>query len=212
MSFEPNESSPQNSEALSPEQERRSVISSLEQKDTELKGNLLTKIPTANGVNVLILKQSNNFKTNKEANISAFGYHPDLGPIVITAGPLGWEINERKQGNEEGRELEGNSWEELVKNAERKGPQERSEKQFESRVRTIMPEEQPDWDYTLEDSVNKAIIKFEAEAAQEAVLKQTTSSVQRILEKTAAPQQPAHETPTELPTDLRPAPEEAKAR
>ena len=176
------------------ESHRREIIHQLKQMDEALDGQLLTKISTERGQDVVFFRVPWTLipSTPRQNRVLAYGTHPELGPILITPGPLGYEVRSRTEKTHQSVYLTGNSWEELVKKADEVGPRKMDEEngqEVKSEVRTVHPEEINAWEDALDITVKNARAENairKVEEIQRLVLPEALGAVRRISEQLAA--------------------------
>lgn len=188
------------------ESHRKEIINQLGQMDEALSGQLLTKIPTERGQNVDFFRVPWKLipSTPRQNRVLAYGAHPELGPILITPGPLGYEVRRRTEETHQHAYLTGDTWEELIRKADEVGQQkmdEESGQEVKSKIMTVLPEEITAWGNALDAAVKNAKAKNDirkVEEAQTLVLPEALSTVRRVSEQLA--------TDTPLSGEHRPVP------
>lgn len=161
------------------------LMAKLNKLDASLGNRLLTRIPTANGEQVFFLKTFFPTDIDKEypESFSAVGVHPETGPILVTPGPLGWELRARIEGKPPAKSVEGNTWEELVENAEKRGAALAVDnRQRKSEVVVVDDPSTRIWTKALEKANAEATRKKEHEESMKIVLPRVISAVDELLE------------------------------
>lgn len=181
------------------ESHRKEIITQLGQMNEALGSQLLTKIPTVRGQNVAFFRVPWTLipSTPRQNRVLAYGAHPELGPILITPGPLGYEVRRRTEETHQHAYLTGDTWEELIRKANEVGQQkmdEESGQEVKSQIMTVLPEEINAWGDALDIAVKNAKAKNDirkVEEEQTLVLPEALSTVRRISEQLATDTTPS---------------------
>ena len=102
-------------ETQSPEAQRAELVERINQLDQNLAGRVVTRYPTESGGQVLIFNATPTLNLDNHPEIISTGVHPEMGPIIVTAGQLAIELKRQQPRsiNEMGNPT-GATWEQFI--------------------------------------------------------------------------------------------------